>query len=215
MEVAEVAEKIRESVEEERTSDEHFRRRAAVAVGILAMLLAITHLGGAAATKETINYNILASDTWAFFQAKNIRQTNNQLAADQLELRLLSEPGLSAEARAALQQRVDRYRTTAARYESEPDPKDPTNPLKGEGKKELTARARNWEKMRDHAQQQIPNFEFSEALFQIGIVLGSVSIVAAARWLLGLGLALGVVALGLMLNGFFLFFNLPIGQVPH
>ena len=215
MEVAEAAEKIRESVEEERSANERFRRRAAVAVGVLAMLLAITHLGGAAATKETISYNILASDTWAFFQAKNIRQTSNQLAADQLELRLLHEPGLSTEARASIQQRVDRYRATAARYESEPDPKDPTNPLKGEGKKELTVRARNWEKMRDHAQQQIPNFEYSEALFQIGIVLGSVSIVAAARWLLGLGLALGVIALGLMLNGFFLFTNLPVGQVPH
>jgi len=214
MESAEAAEKIRESVEEERTANERFRRGAAVAIGVLAMLLAITHLGGAAATKETINFNILASDTWAFFQAKTIRQTNNQLTADGLALRLL-EPGLPAEARAAIQQQLERYKATVARYESEPDPKDPTNPLKGDGKKELMARARNYEKQRDHAQLQIPNFEYAEALLQIGIVVGSVSIVAGARWLLGLGLALGVIALVLMLNGFFLFMQLPIGEVPH
>jgi hypothetical protein len=53
-----------------------------VAVGVLAMLLALTHLSGAAAAKEMISFNILASDTWAFFQAKNVRQASNQLAVD-------------------------------------------------------------------------------------------------------------------------------------
>jgi hypothetical protein len=215
MEPHEAAEKIRESVEEERTANERFRRMAAVAVGVLAMFLAITHLAGADATKETINTNILASDTWAFFQAKSIRQTSTQLAADELELRLISEPNLSAEARAAIQQKLDRYKATVARYDSEPDPKYPNDPYKGDGKKELMARARHWEELRDHHQQQLPNFEYGEALFQIGIVLGSVSIVAAARWLLGLGLALGAVAIVLMLNGFFLFAKLPFTDVPH
>jgi len=214
LEPAEAAEHIRETVEEERHADERFRRRAAIAVGVLAMLLAVTHLGGAEATKETINYNILASDTWAFFQAKNIRQNANQLAADEMEIRLL-EPGLPPEVRAAAQSKFDRYKATAARYESEPDPKDPTNPLKGDGKKELMKRAQNYEKLRDHAQEQIPSFEYAEALFQIGIVVASVSIVAAARWLLGLGVAFGAVALLLLLNGFFLFMKLPISEVPH
>jgi hypothetical protein len=214
LEPEEAAEKLRESVEHERHADEGFRRRAAIGIGTLAMLLAITHLGGAAATKETINFNILASDTWAFFQAKNIRQTANQLAADEMEIKLL-EPGLPAEVRAAAQQKFDRYKSTAARYESEPDPKDPNNPLKGDGKKELMYRAKYYEKHRDHAQLQIPNFEYAEALFQISIVLGSVSIVAAARWLLGLAVALGIIALVLMVNGFFLFLNLPFMEVPH
>jgi hypothetical protein len=76
-------------------------------------------------------------------------------------------------------------------------------------------RAKYYEKHRDHAQLQIPNFEYAEALFQISIVLGSVSIVAAARWLLGLAVALGIIALVLMVNGFFLFLNLPFMEVPH
>lgn len=106
---------------------------------------------------------------------------------------------------------MDRARATAARYESDPDASDPSNPFKGEGKKELAARARIYEARREHAQKQDPNFDYSQALYQIAIVLGSVSIVAASRRLLLLGLALGVVATLFMLNGFFLFFDLPVG----
>jgi hypothetical protein len=211
MDPTEAADTIQETAEETRSADEKFRRRAALAIGILAMLLAITGLGGENATKEMINANILASDTWAFFQAKNIRQTANQLAADELEVQLASQPGLSAEARADIQRRIDRYKATVARYESEPDPKEPDNPLKGEGKKELMVRAQDYERKREHAQQQDPNFDYSQALLQIAIVLGSVSIVAAARPLLWLGLGLGAVATLLMINGFFLLVDLPIG----
>jgi hypothetical protein len=213
LEAAEATERFRETAEEEHHVEDRFRRRAAIVVGVLAMLLAITHLAGAEATKETINYNILASDTWAFFQAKNIRQTSTQLTADELQLRLVTEPGLSDEAKNAIQQQIDKYKATITRYDSEPDPKDPNNPLKGDGKKELMKRAQYYEKHRDHAQQQIPSFEYGEALFQIGIVVASVSIVASARWLLGFGIVLGAVAVVLLLNGYLLF--LPIGEVPH
>ena len=47
------------------------------------MLLAISGLGGGNATKEMLNANIQSSDICAFYQAKNIRQTSNQLAADE------------------------------------------------------------------------------------------------------------------------------------
>src|ERR671932_729673 len=113
------ADAIREAAEE-RVRDERFRQRAAIVIGLLAMLLAITGLGGANATKEMLNANIQASDTWAFYQAKNIRQTSNELAAAELEALLLSQPTLSTEARAQIQQQIDRYHTTVARYESEP-----------------------------------------------------------------------------------------------
>lgn len=210
MEAKEAADKIRETTEGEWAVDEHFRRRAAVAIGVLAMLLAIASLAGENASREMINNNILASDMWAFFQAKNIRQTANQLAADQLELVLAAQPNLPAGARETIQKRIAEYRATVARYDNEPDPKDPSNPLKGEGKTQLTARAKAFEEKRDHAQRQLPSFEYAQALFQLGIVLGSVSIMAGSRALLGFGLALGAVATFLMLNGLFLLIELPL-----
>jgi hypothetical protein len=199
---AEVADKIQEATEGHAT-DERFRQRAAIAIGIMAMLLAITGLGGGNATKEMLNANIQASDTYAFYQAKSIRQTSNQLSAQELEALLLTQPSLPADARGQVQQRIQQMQATVARYESEPST--------GEGKQELLAKAQAYEQRRDRAAQQDPNFDFAQAFLQIGIVLGSVSIVASSRQLLGLGLALGGVATLLMLNGFFLFFPLPIG----
>jgi hypothetical protein len=196
------ADAIREAAEE-RVRDERFRQRAAIVIGLLAMLLAITGLGGANATKEMLNANIQASDTWSFYQAKTIRQTSNQLAAEELEALLLTQPALSADARAQIQQRIDGFRATVARYESEP--------ATGEGKQELLTRAAAFEQRRDRAGRQDPNFDFAGALYQIAIVLGSVSIVATSRRLLGLAIALGVVATVLMLNGFLLLVPLPIG----
>ena len=210
MEVKEAADKIRETIEEDRASDEHFRRRAAVAIGVMAMLLAIASLAGERASMEIINNNIQASDTWAFYQAKNIRQTANQLAAEELQLVLVSQPGLSAAARAAFQERIAGYRKEIQRFENEPDPADPANLLKGVGKKQLTAQARALEEKREQARRQLPSFEFAQALFQLGIVLGSVSIVATSRPLLGLALALGAVAMLLMLNGLFFGLELPL-----
>src|SRR4051794_19772893 len=109
LEAAEAGERIREASEAHHHRDEQFRRLAAVGIGVLALLLALANFGGATTTKETINNNILASDAYSFFQAKNIRQTENQLAIDELETLLLTQPGLTSDARAHIQQHIDEY----------------------------------------------------------------------------------------------------------
>ena len=179
-----------------------FRRAAAVILGFMAMLLAIASLFGEAAMKDTINFNIKASDTYAFYQAKNERQTALQLAADQLTALAASHPEFSGEARANVDKLIADYRATVARYES--DPKT------GEGKKELLQKARDYEAKRDRAQHQDSNYDYARALFQIAIVLGSVSIVAVSRPLLLIGCGLAGLALILGLNGYFLFATLPL-----
>jgi hypothetical protein len=204
VEAHEIAEQIHEHAaphhqHEHDPGHEWFRRLAGIYVGVVAMLLAIATLGGAEATKEMLNANIHASDTYAFYQAKYIRQLNYQTASEQLSLLAAMGTGLPAATRAHVDQLVKHYRDTAKRYESEP----------GTGKKELLAQARHWEHLRDHAAAQIPNFEYAEALFQIAIVLGSVAIVAASPWLLACSAVLAVIAAVLTANGYLLV--LPLG----
>jgi Domain of unknown function (DUF4337) len=198
----EPAEQIAEARE---SADETFKNRAALSIAFMAMLLAITSLGGGNAAEDMANNNIHASDTWAFYQAKSIRQTSLRVAADGLEADLRANPRMPPEAREFAQQKMEEYRATAARYEDEPDKDDPGNPLKGEGRKQLTARAKDYESQREQAQKQDPNFDFSEALFQIAIVLASVAILADSRMILRVSLAVGAAAALLMLNGYFLF----------
>lgn len=194
------AEDAAELMDQDRQNDS-FKQRAAIGIAILAMLLAITSLGGANAGKEATNNNIYASNFYAFFQAKNIRQTEIGLAADAFELGFLKEAGLDDQAKAAIKAKADAYRKTVARYESEPET--------GEGKKELLARAKEFEQKRDHALKQDPYFDYAEALLQIAIVLISVSIVATLPWLAFLGGAVGLVGTVLMVNGYILLVDIP------
>ena len=194
------ADEAADLMDKEKEQD-HFKRRAAVVIAVFAMLLAITGLGGQNATKDAVNSNIEASNLFNFFQAKNMRQTAYAIAADELELAWTNDAQLSAEAKTALRRKVDDYRKTVTRYESEPET--------GEGKKELMARAKEAEKKRDHALRQDPYFDYAAALLQIAIVLISVAIVAEQIWLSYIGAAVGAIGALLMINGFLLLVQLP------
>jgi hypothetical protein len=178
-----------------------FKRRAAVLIAFFAMLLAVTGLGGNNAMKEALNENVQASNAFAFYQAKNIRQTSYALAADQIELAWVNDPNLPDAARTALRGKLEAYRKNVARYESEPET--------GEGKKELMAQARKHETARDRALRQDPYFDYAEVLLQITIVLISVAIVADQRWLTWVAIATGGVGALFMLNGFLLLVAIP------
>ena len=204
MEASEIAEKIHGEEHEAHTAaaDANFRKYTGIYLGIIAMLLAITALGGAHATKTIVNANIQASDTYGFYQARNIRQTVYQIAAEGLEADLVAQPSMPEAARAKIEQMAKRYRERVDRYESDPST--------GDGKKELLAKAQALEARRDQAAERDPNFDFAEALFQIAIVLGSVSIVAASRPLVHLSGILAIAGTLLMVNGYFLLVHLPL-----
>jgi hypothetical protein len=206
VEAHEIAEKIQGEHEHEHTharqserAREWLRRATGIYLGVVAMLLAISSLGGAEATKSMLNANIHATDTYAFYQAKYQRQTMLELSAAQLEL-LAAGTALSADGPAKATALIKRYRDTATRYESDPSA--------GNGKKELLEKAKEWEAIRDHAEEQIPNFEYGEAMYQIAIVLGSVAIVASSPWILGFSGVLAVLGTLLTLNGYFLLVSL-------
>jgi hypothetical protein len=204
VEGTEIAETIAGEEESEPSrAGERLRKSTAIYLGIVAMLLAIASLGGANATKTMLNANIAASDTYAFYQAKYQRQTTYRLVADQLEAMLAAQPDLAPPTRAGIEKEIARYRTRADGFESEP--------TTGTGKKELLQRAKAAEARRDRAARQDPNFDLAEALFQIAIVLGAVSIVAEAPWLVKLSGAVSVLALLLTINGFLLVVELPFG----
>ena len=205
MEAHDIAEQIHEHSEPHAHAarpHDWFRRLTAIYIGVVAMLLAIAALGGADATKEMLNANIHASDTYAFYQSKYIRQIHYQTAAEQLELLAEGAPGLAAERAAKVTELVKRYRDTASRYESEP--------ATGDGKKELLAKAKEWEAKRDHAAAQTGSFEYGEALLQIAIVLGSVAIVASSPALIGVSGVLAVSGVILTLHGYLL--PVPLGH---
>jgi hypothetical protein len=175
-------------------ADESFRKRVSVFIGFLALLLTINGVAGSAAMKETINANIKASDNYAFYQAKYLRQTTYLLAAKQLELMSASLGNVPDKAAQDIAATVAQYRELVDRYE--------TDPKGGEGKKELLTRAKGLDDERDEAQKRDVNFEFGEGLLQIAIVIASTSMIGASRRLLYVAGGFAAIGAVLALNGF-------------
>lgn len=172
-----------------------FKIRAALLVSVLAMVLAVVSLGGGNAAKDAVHHNLVASNAYSFYQAKNIRQTEYKIGADALRGQLL-QPGLPGPTREFLEGRLAEYDKNIRRYESEPE----TN----EGKKELMALAKYHEQVRDEALLRDPWFDYSEALLQIAIVLTSVALITSLPMLFGGALVVGVLGTLSGLNGFLL-----------
>ncbi len=158
----------------------------ALLISVLALVLAFSETLGKGAQTAALAYNIEASNLWAFFQAKTIRQTTLRTAAEQMEV---SNPG------EAVKKQIAKWKETADRYQSEPET--------GEGRKELSARAREAEKKRDTAMAAYHHYELASAAVQIAIVLASASIITSIAALVWLAGALGVVGIAFCLIGFF------------
>jgi hypothetical protein len=153
-------------------------------------------LGGSNTAKEATQENILAANAYSFYQAKTIRQTSMKIAATDLELQLLRDTAMPADVKEAFKKKIDDYKKTIDRYESEPETND--------GKKELMVNAKAHEKARDYALRQDPWFDYAEGMVQIAIVLLSVSLIGSIPALFIAGSALGTLGLLCTINGFFL-----------
>jgi hypothetical protein len=193
---------IHETIEkaQEGEHSQYFNRRIALLIAVLALFLSFSETLGKSAQTEAIDANVKSSDTWAFFQAKDIRRTTLNTAADQTAL--LATNMADPTAKAAIDKQIEAWRATAARYES--DPKT------GEGRKELAARAKEQEQERELALAKYHHYELASAAFQVGIVLASATVITGIVALAWLGGALGLVGLALTLFGFFAPHALPL-----
>jgi uncharacterized protein DUF4337 len=179
----------------------HHDRLIAVYIGVLAVILAICSMGGGNATKDATLKNIEVTNTWAFFQAKNLRRQAIRLRVDELETLRDTNPSIPDATKSAIETKI-------ANYKSE-DQSLTSNEKSGEGLDQLWARAKDLEKQRDLAMAKDPYFDYAEAFLQIAIVLASVAIISGGSLLLfGSGI---LAALGILLtfNGFTLLVAVP------
>ena len=168
-------------------------RKIALLIAVIALCLALSEMLGKGAQTESISKNVEASNLWAFFQAKTIRRTTVQTAAEHAKLGLGSAPDDAT--RAAIQKQVDEWQKTAARYRSEPSTH--------EGSEELAERAKHAEEERDLATEKYHHFEIASAAFQIAIVLASATIITGMVWLAWISGALTLAGIAVTALGIF------------
>jgi len=161
--------------------------KAGWVITVIAALLAVNTYIASGNSGKVLNNTIKANDTWAFYQAKSIKQTLAEMARDDAIERKQFD-------------KADKLKAKIERYE--------TDPTTGEGKKELMAKARALETERDEVRKSGPWMTFSGMSYQLGIVLLSASILAVSMPLFWGSIAVSAVGALLMSQGIWLW--LPI-----
>jgi TPP-dependent indolepyruvate ferredoxin oxidoreductase alpha subunit len=167
--------------------EHHGNKGIALVISVLALVLAFSETLGKSAQTAGIAANIEASNLWAFFQAKTIRQTTMRTAADALQAEF------GDKAPESVKKQVENWKKTAERYQSEPET--------GEGRKELAERAKAAEKQRDRSMAAYHHFELASAAVQIAIVMASASIITSIPALVWVAGALGVLGVAFCVIG--------------
>lgn len=169
-------------------------RRAAIVIAILALFLALSEAGAKKADHISTEKNIESSDLFNFYQAKKIRSTIVETAAQTLESQM---PGVSdPKAHDALEKQVADFKTKAAEFEH--DPKKPEDSLDA-----IQDRADEAGDARELANRQLEHYELGSGAVQIAIVLASAAIITGVGALMWFSVALGAVGVILMTLGFF------------
>jgi len=168
-------------------------RKIALLIAVLALFLAFSETLGKSAQTNAISRNVESANLWAFFQAKNIRRSTIQTAAEEMKIYGGALPDEAGKAAAAKQ--IEDWRKTAERYRSEPST--------GEGIEQLAERAKHAGEERDHSLAKYHNFELASAAFQVAIVLASATIITGMMTLAWFAGVLGLGGLVLMTIGVF------------
>ena len=191
-------------------------KRIALLIAVIALFLAFSETLGKSAQTAALSYNVESSNLWAFYQAKTLRQTTLQAAAELLKLdrMKLTAEGPTDAFKTALNRRIETWDATVARYESEPRQREVRkdvnlNPPYGEGRRELSALAIAAEHKRDTAMERYHNYEIGSAAYQIGIVMASAAVLTGIMLLAYAAGGLGIV--GLIFTGF----GLLAPTLPH
>ena len=153
----------------------------ALLISVLALVLALSETLGKAYQVAGTAAHIEAANLWSFYQAKTIRYTTMRTFAELLQIQA------GANATEQTKKQIDKWWKTADRYDSEPET--------GEGRKQLSERAKAAEAKRDKSLAAYHHFEVASAAVQIAIVLASASIITsipALVWVAGTLGALGV-----------------------
>ncbi|MBI4592617.1 MAG: DUF4337 domain-containing protein [Candidatus Rokubacteria bacterium] len=176
--------------------DRAFSRRVALTTAIYAVVLAIASLGGNNAMKEMLLAQQEATNQWAYYQAKVIREHLNRGNKLLMETQLAEPSGIRAAERPKFESLARKFADEEKRMAAD--------------KKDIEKEARKFESLRDGNQTKDPYFDYAEVLLQIAIVTASVSILSNSRSMFWFSMALAIGGALLTLDGFTLLVRIPV-----
>ncbi|MBS0356589.1 MAG: DUF4337 domain-containing protein [Proteobacteria bacterium] len=145
-----------------------------------------TFKGGSFSTQGVVN-QALASDQWAFYQSKSTKQHLFEMQVEQFRLQAMALPPDNP-AVPAYQQKIAEYQKEIERYKQE--------------KKDIEAKARSFEALRDEAKLHGRPFGLAVIFLQVAILLNSVAGLVKAKRVWWTAIPIGLVGVALFADGF-------------
>ena len=168
-------------------------KRVALIIAILALFLALSESGAKKAEHLSMEQNIEAADLFNFYQAKKVRSTMAETAAQTLEA--TTSMVTDEKARAPIEKQIADFKAKVANFEK--DQKNPDDSLD-----RIQERARAAGELRELSNHKLEHFEYASGALQIAIVLASAAIITTMpilAWIAGL---LGLLGAILMAFGY-------------
>lgn len=141
-------------------------------MAVLAVLVALVSLLGHRSHEEELVLKSTANDTWAYYQAKDIRLHMDKAIADLESFVATTDQAKAAQAREANLAEVDKYRKQTEDLEHE---------------------AKNLEAETILASRRGDRFDLSEVCLEIALVVTSITLLSGRRVFWHVGLVLGLV----------------------
>jgi hypothetical protein len=169
-------------------------KRVAVIIAILALFLALAESGARKAEHLSTEENIQASDLFNFYQAKKLRSTIAETAAQALEA--TASAVTDEKAHAAVEKQIADWKATVSNFAK--DTKNPDDSLD-----RIQERAKAAGESRDLSNHKLAHFEYASGALQIAIVLASAAIITTMPILARIAGLLGLIGAILMAFGYF------------
>jgi Domain of unknown function (DUF4337) len=154
-----------------------------VTMAILAVLVAVVSLLGHRAHTEEVLFQARASDQWSYYQAKNIRRHNYEMALDMLALVDFKDKTQADKVRAKYQSEADRYTKEQA---------------------EIEDAAKDLEKESTFEQRRANRFDLGEVFLEIALVISSLALLSRKLVFWYLGIVSGIAGIVVAVTGYLL-----------
>lgn len=163
---------------------------------IFAALATLSTFKGGGFSSKSVVFQAQASDQWAYYQAKSIRESLYRIQKENLDLQLdLLPDTANTTAKEKIEKALSDANEKLQKYASE--------------KNDIEQAARNLEKNRDEAQLHSKPLGLAVIFLQIAIVLSSIGGLLKRKEVWFLGLPVGLAGIILFADGFLLF--IPMG----
>jgi len=187
--MSDISETVSEAVDSvAESTDSRLNSVIALLVAVIATFMALCNIKDGNIVQAMSQQQAKAVDSWAYYQAKSMKQNLAESMLDQLTLQQESAGSAAGEAAQLLGKKIAVYAGKAKRYETE----------KEDIRKEAEAAQAEYDRLGIHDDQ----FDISEAGLSIAIALLGVSALTRKRWLVGVALVFAGFGVLLGLGGF-------------